>query len=296
MRCFVCGKEVQGGYGDLGQHFSDLAADSDPDHVMWMNRNLTKRKLPARELGRLLEEYERGEDNLSGWAKRTFIDRFLGPKPHPFVVAMQRPAPPVLIGYVLEHQHFLRQWVRSCASVIAKTDKMDVSLYEIDNITTEFGGWGSDRPSHYELLLRMGESLGLRREDILSMAPLEGTKEALKTWGEIARDSHWVGIMGAMHTLELIANRRVKEDGASITYFDPSIFHREDVPQAVKEFLREGYEADVGHSEEALALVDKYAKETGLVAEVREALKRSMDAFDIYLQARLERAREYESA
>ncbi len=279
----------------MAQHFHALAGESDPDHVMWMNRNVTKKKLDPTALAVKLRAYAEGGDRLVPWIKRTFIERFLGEPPHPFVEALQRPTRAILLGYVVEHQHFLRQWVRSCASVIAKTDKRDVTLYEIDNIGTEFGGLPG-QPSHYELLLRMGESLGLPRDKILSATPLPKTLKALKFWRGLAQEGHWVDIMAAMHSLELVANRRMVEEGASVTYFDPAIFHDEDIPKAVKDFLREGYEADVNHSEEALTLVEKYAQEYGRQEEVRQAFLRSIDAFDTYLQARLERASQYESS
>ncbi len=296
MRCFVCGLAIDGAYEELGQHFYDEAGESDSDHVMWLNRNITKRKVSAEALAEKLREFAESGRSLANWIKQTFIQRFVGERPHPFVLAMQHPTRAVLLGYVLEHQHFLRQWVRSCASVIAKTDKMDVTLYEIDNIVTEFGGMGPDSPSHYELLIRMGESQGLRREEILSEEPLPKTSRALKAWRGMAESGHWLETMAAMHSLELIANRELRAEGASIGYFDPEILTSDEVHQAVKDFLREGYEADVGHSEEALAVVDKYAKELEMEDRVRSAVLKSFEVFDEYLVARLERAREYEGA
>ncbi|MCJ2520160.1 MAG: iron-containing redox enzyme family protein [Candidatus Thermoplasmatota archaeon] len=296
MKCAVCGHVRAGGYQELARHFYDLAEESDPSHVMWLNRNITRRKIDVEALAERLRKYDEGGGSLATWIKQTFIERFLGEKPHPFVLALQNPSRAVLLGYVLEHQHFLRQWVRSCASVIAKTDKVDVTLYEIDNIATEFGGQGRRNPSHYELLIRMGEALGLERGAILSEAALPKTREAISTWRRMAKEAHWLEIMAAMHSLELIANRRLRDEGAAIGYFDPRIFSRDDIPQAVKDFLREGYEADVRHSEEALALVEKYTEELGMEEQVRSAVLESMDAFDTYLQSRLERSREYEGA
>ncbi len=139
---------------------------------MWLNRNITKKKCDPQTLSKALTLFfDFGREGLKGWMKKRFIERFYGPKPHPFVLALQHPSKPTLLGYVVEHQHFLRQWTRSCAYIVAKTDKVDVTQYELDNINTEFGGYGPERPSHYELLLRMGESLGLPREQIL-LAPL----------------------------------------------------------------------------------------------------------------------------
>jgi pyrroloquinoline-quinone synthase len=274
-----------------------MAHKSDVDHVMWLNKNITKKKTDVTELGKLLATYfDFHAKGLKAWMKEKFIDRFYGPNPHPFVLALQHPSKATLLGYVLEHQHFLRQWTRSCAYIIAKTDKVDVTLYELDNINTEFGGYGPDKPSHYELLIRMGESLGFPRDKILESPPLPDTIWAIRTWDTIAQKEHWLETMAAMHPLELIANRNLRADGASISYFDSSIPNGNAVTEATKAFLKEGYEADVEHSEEAMDLIEKYAAELGTSENVQATFLRSIDAFDRYLMARLERAKQLESS
>lgn len=294
LRCFVCQVSVED-FPALADHFYAAASASDASHVMWLNRHITRKKVSRDQLSELLHRYLAERPPLAAWITHVFIDRFLGARPHPFVVALQRPSREVLLGYVLEHQHFLRQWVRSCASVIVKTDREDVVQYEIDNIATEYGGRGPDQPSHYELLLRMGESQGLSREKILATPPLPGTQQALQYWAHLAEEGHWLETVAGMHTLELIASQDVKDAGATVTYFDPRILHDPRVHPAVQAFLREGYEADQGHSAEALALVEKYAGELEMEEAVRTTVLQSMDAFDLYLDARLERAEEYES-
>ncbi|HKS59541.1 MAG TPA: iron-containing redox enzyme family protein, partial [Thermoplasmata archaeon] len=216
-------------------------------------------------------------------------------RPHPFVLALQHPSRAVLLGYVFEHQHFLRQWVRSCAFILARSERRDVAAYEIDNLNTEFGGFGTSAPAHYELLLRMGEALGETRERILTTPPLPRTRDALRAWDDIAQHAHWVSAMAAMHSLELIAHRGLVEEGATLHYFDPTILHTGEIPHAAQEFLREGYEADVGHSEQALELVERYAKELGVTEEVQATFLRSADLFDDYLMGRLERAEQFEA-
>ena len=281
----------------LGEHFCQKALESDAGHVMWLNRNVTKTKTDPSSLGKLLAKFfDLGEGNLQGWAKHQFIDKFYGPRPHPFVEALQHPSRGTLLGYVVEHQHFLKQWVRSCSFIMARTDATDVVLYELDNINTEFGGMGPSRPSHYELLLRMGESLGLERSKVLAMPPLSATKEAIRIWDDICQRDHWVEAMVSMHGLELIANRNLRKEGAKVHYFDPTILKSGTVTEATKAFLREGYEADAGHSEEALDLAAKYAGQLDIVEDVQATFMRSIDAFDRYLMARLERARQFESS
>ncbi len=296
VKCAACNVVfMQGDYGALARHFSKLAEQSDASHVMWLNRYISNQKQEESELTKALSDYfDLKGTTIQKWIRRRFVEKFYGEKPHPFVSALQHPSKATLLGYVFEHQHFLRQWVRSCAFIVAKTDNEDVTAYELDNINTEYGGFGGT-PAHYELLLRMGESLGVSRKELLNTPPLPDTAFALRAWDQIARESHWVETMAAMHSLELIADRSVVQEGAKLTYFDPSILKTDEVTEATKNFLREGYEADVGHSKEALDLVEKYAEEFSLVEDVQATFVRSMDLFNMYLLARLERGKQFTS-
>jgi pyrroloquinoline-quinone synthase len=295
-KCPACLAQFDvGDYGSLGRHLAERAGESDSPHVRWLNQNITRRKTTSAELERPLREFfDLGAGPLSVWIKGRFIAKFYGQTPHPFPVALQHPSRATLLGYVFEHQHFLRQWVRSCAYITARTDEPDVARYELDNLNTEFGGFGTPSPSHYELLLRMGESLGVSRDEILRTPPLPSTAIAIREWNRIATEEHWVEALAAMHSLELIANRNLVNDGASIRYFDPKILSGTEITGAAQAFLREGYEADVGHSDEALALVDRFATPAGRAEDVQATFLRSADLFDDYLIARLERGTQFE--
>ena len=282
-------------YPGLATHLVETADESDAEHIRWLNRNLTRKKTRAEALVPRLEAfYDLRGSSIEKWITSRFIERFFGARPHPFVAALQHPSRSTLLGYVYEHQHFLRQWVRSCAYIMARTDRPEVVLYELDNLSTEYGGFGPDRPSHYELLLRMGEALGAERSVVLATPPLPATARAIDRWNEIAQREHWTAAMAAMHSLELIAHRDLLRDGASVHYFDPTILVGREIPDAAKAFLREGYEADVGHSEAALALVSRFSRELDTVEEVQSTFLRSIDLFDDYLIARLERGESLE--
>jgi pyrroloquinoline-quinone synthase len=287
---------ASGDYPALAHHLVDRAEQSDPDHVRWLNQNLTREKTGAATLEPMLRSFfDLGSGSVKAWVKRRFIAKFYGKVPHPFVLALQHPTRATLLGYVVEHQHFLRQWVRSCAFIMARTDRPEVVRYELDNLNTEFGGFGPSRVAHYELLLRMGESLGVDRGTVLSTPPLAATRTAIEQWNEMATREHWIAVLAAMHGLELIANRELIREGASMQYFDPAILSGPQLTDAAKNFLREGYEADVTHSDEALDLVDQFASELGVVEEVQSTFLRSIDLFDDYLIARLERADQFEA-
>ncbi|HEY6237621.1 MAG TPA: C2H2 type zinc finger domain-containing protein [Thermoplasmata archaeon] len=294
-KCPVCRASFPiGAYAELAEHFLGQSAASEPGHVRWLNQSVSLKRMGATELTeRLIAIFRLPEEGLAEWIRRRFAARFFGERLHPFVAALQRPTPATLLGYAVEHQHFLREWVRACAFVLAKTDRSDVSLYELDNIHTEFGGDGPERPSHYELLLRMGESYGTPRGELLATPPLATTRRALAEWHAICEKEHWVEAMAAMHSLELIADRNLVDHGATARYFDPAILEGTAITPEAQAFLREGYAADADHAGTALELVERYATELGRIEDVQGTFLRSMDLFDDYLGARLERAEQY---
>src|SRR2546425_11763405 len=182
-KCPSCGVGFQkhNDFDDLAGHFVAEAGRSDAGHVMWLNRNITKNKSDRKTLSKLLAGFfELGGRSLESWVKRRFIEKFYGQSPHPFVVALQHPSRAGLLGYVVEHQHFLRQWVRSCSYIMARTDEMDVVLYELDNINTEYGGGGAGQPRHYERVLWGGEGLGLELEERVWVGAVEDTRGTIK--------------------------------------------------------------------------------------------------------------------
>lgn len=288
MRCPACLEETGDSYTSLSEHIYAKQEETHNDHIMWINRYVSRRKVPFNEFIPMIREvFETGD--LRAWILKTFIHKFYSESPHAFLLKMQRPDSRTLLGYAYEHHHFLKQWVRSCSSIIANTDVEEVQHYEIDNIISEWQGVEGKYPSHHELLLRMGESYGASRKEIYNTEPLRPTVQAAETWNRMCRDFTFVEGMAAMHTLELIANRKIKSYGASIGYFDPAILKDGSVTRETVDFLREGYEADVSHSEVALELVTRYAEQMDLVQNVQAVVMRSIEEFDNYLNARLVR-------
>ncbi|WP_292319236.1 C2H2 type zinc finger domain-containing protein [Caldisphaera sp.] len=291
--CPVCRFEADS-WLDISDHIEKIANEkSDPQHVMWLNRNVSQKEIKKEELEAWLYNYFEKPESLSTWIRRRFIEKFYSDKPHPFMLAMQKPTRGILLGYVLEHRHFLQNWVKVLSLIVFNTDKEDVIKYELENISTEYLGING-KPSHYELLIRMGESLGLSRQIIFSTDPLPLTKESIETWRHIALNRPWIETMAAMHSLEIAADRSNKNYGAKIHYFNTEILSSDKYSKEVKDFLREGYEADVGHAAEALNLIEKYADTRKSVENIKVTVLKSLEALDKYLFARLERAMQFE--
>ncbi len=272
---------------ELSAHLVERAGQSDPGHIMWLNRNVTSRKLDTDGLSSKFSEIMRYSD-LKRWFVDIFVRRFFGEPAHRFIRLMQKPTKELLAGYAIEHHHFLKQWVKSCAYILAKTDSEEVAQYEMENMSTEYFGWNG-LPSHHEYLLQMGEAAGISREQILNSKPLGKTEDSIALWRRIARESHWLLILSAMHPLELIANKRIRKYGGTYGYFDPSILSDGSIPEAAARFLYQGYSADQSHSEDALEFISRYSQELDMVEECQEIFLASVDAFDLYLLARIER-------
>ena len=288
LRCPACLNLNYANYDDLAKHILDMEKNSNAEHIMRLNRNISSRKLSPAELSKRLEEFFLA-DRVKQWVISAMIKKFFGATPHPFITAMQHPSRKVLLGYAYEHHHFLKQWVRSCSLIIGNTENEDVQYFEIENILSEWFGIPGKQQAHHELLLRMGESYGATRSDIYNTIPLKATKRAVAFWDMSARSLPFYEGMAAMHSLELIANRNLREYGAHIGYFDPRILKDGTISEEAVAFLKEGYSADVAHSETALDLIDKYADTEGKKQNSMAVALRSMEEFSDYLLARLER-------
>ena len=272
-------------YKDLASHFAKRAEKSDPEHVMWLNRNITKYQTTKEALSEKLALYF-DTDSLKFWIINKMKEKFFT-EPHLFIQKMQNPDKGTIAGYVIEHHYFLKQWVKSCALIMANTDNEKIQNYEIENIISEFHGT-INIPSHHSLLLRMGESYGISQEYVYKSKPLKETENAINFWDKICRENSSLEGMAAMHTLELIANKNFKGYGARYTYFDPIILNNGSITNEAVDFLKEGYQADVLHSEEALDLIEEYIPES-MVQSCQAISVKSMDYFSEYLYARVRR-------
>ena len=288
LRCPACLNPNYTNYGELSKHILKVEKNSSAEHIMWLNRNVSSRKMSLGELSKKLDEFFRA-DRVKQWVISAMIRKFFSETPHPFITAMQHPSRKVLLGYAYEHHHFLKQWVKSCSLIIGNTDNEDVQFFEIENILSEWFGIPGKQQAHHELLLRMGESYGATRSDIYKTIPLKATKRAVAFWDWSTRSLPFYEGMAAMHSLELIANRNLKVYGAHIGYFDPRILKDGTISEEAVAFLKEGYSADVSHSETALDLIDKYADTEDKKQNCMAVALRSMEEFSDYLLARLER-------
>ena len=108
LRCPSCLADIFKDYNEISGHFIDMEEKSDAEHIMWLNRYISKERISALELSSRIEDYFR-TDSLKKWIIDRMIKIFFSEKPHPFIVAMQKPSkytldhgiPVFMVGYLI---------------------------------------------------------------------------------------------------------------------------------------------------------------------------------------------------
>jgi pyrroloquinoline-quinone synthase len=109
---------------------------------------------------------------------------------------------------VLERSWFNRSWPRWLGSVVANCPHKDVNKYLITNMYEEGVTDRRVGTDHNELLLRMGEALGLTRDQINDHQASPVTVAATSYWANTARTRPWLEGFAALVCLEISASRR----------------------------------------------------------------------------------------
>lgn len=290
-KCPVCRAGFgTGDYDALAGHLAQQAAASDTGHVWWLRDAVSVRRVDASELGRRLAHYfELPQGGLSAWMRRVAASRFFGDRPHPFVTAMRQPTHATLRGWVIEDSHLRPAWARLAGFVVARAERLEAARLEVDRLWVDLGSDEGEAPSHYELLLRMGESVGLRRADLAAIEALPTTHRIADEWLAIGESEHWVASLAALEAPLLLYDPGLKEFGARLPWLDPSVLREPTLPAAAVEFLRESSAPEVVGLDRSLDLLDRCAGETGRVEEAQAVFLRSVDLLDDGLMTRLER-------
>ena len=111
--------------------------------------------------------------------------------------------------FVSQFSHFTRNFPRWLAAVAANCPQPEVRKFLAGNIYEEEIGPGG-QGSHYDLLLRQGEAMGLTRQEIENTAPFTTTALAVNALENICRNPSWVEGLAATTGLECINHPAVR--------------------------------------------------------------------------------------
>ena len=75
LRCPACLNLNYANYDDLAKHILEIEKNSNAEHIMWLNRNVSSKKLSHAELSEELEEFFQA-DRVKEWVISAMIKKF----------------------------------------------------------------------------------------------------------------------------------------------------------------------------------------------------------------------------
>lgn len=199
----------------------------------------------------------------------------------PLIAAMaSEPTIGVTQAFVLQWTKFSRLFPRWVGAIISNCTEPAVVAYEIENLVSEVVRDPAGDDNHYELLVRLGESLGLGRAEIEAYGVLPEASEAFGWLWEKARDPDWLVGFTAVNGLEILGDRNLplKYGMGAGTGLAPKPYARTlGLKKHSLEFFEVSDQADAGHGRETVEMIARYTpsgREDGILMVLVEAMAR----------------------
>jgi pyrroloquinoline-quinone synthase len=201
--------------------------------------------------------------------------------PPAMVAAMaSHPTVGVTRAFVLQWTKFSRQFPRWVGAIISNCGESAVIAYEVENLMSEVVRDPAGDDNHYELLIRLGESVGLTRTDIEAFPVLPEASDAFEWLWSKARHPDWLVGFTAVNGLEILGDRNLpaKHGIAAGTGLDPEPYSRSlGLADDSLEFFEVSDQADAGHGHETVEIIARYTppgREDEIVALLDESMGR----------------------
>lgn len=208
--------------------------------------------------------------------------------PPPLVAAMaSEPTIGVTRAFVLQWTKFSRLFPRWVGAIMSNCPDPAVIAYEVENLMSEVVRDPTGDDNHYELLIRLGASVGLSRSEIEGHPPLDEATDAFEWLWAQARNPDWLVGFTAVNGLEILGDRSLPErygvragTGLSAEPYARAL----DLPEDALEFFEVSDQADVGHGQatvEIIARCTPEGREDGVLEVLAGSmgrLRRMMDA------------------
>ncbi len=226
-------------------------------------------------------------NDLAQAVERLVVDRWFRDPP-PLVAAMaSRPSPGVTQAFVLQWTKFSRQFPRWVGAIMSNCPEMAVIAYEVENLMAEVVRDPAGDDNHYELLVRLGEGLGLSRRHIEDFPALAATDQLLSWLWAKARQDDWVTGFTAVNGLEILGDRNLpgrygvtQGTGLAAAPYASSL----GLDRRHLEFFEVSDQADAGHGSETVRIMARYCPAGGeedmlsVLEESMARLRTMMDA------------------
>ena len=160
--------------------------------------------------------------------------------------------------FIRQFSHFTRNFPRWLAAVAANCPAHDVRKFLAANIYEEEVGMAGDG-SHYDLLVRQGEGLGLRREEIERAAPLPSTLLAINAIDATCRNRPWLEGLAATSGLECVNHPDVRHEGGVLIINDLRSWQHLGLSESQLRSRTVHMEGDKEHADAALKIMAGHA-------------------------------------
>src|SRR5262249_24526582 len=109
-------------------------------------------------------------------------------------------------AFVLQWTKFSRLFPRWVGAIISNCPEFAVIAYEVDNLMSEVVRDPGSADNHYEMLIKLGESVGLSRDEIESHPVLPEAADMFGWVWERARGPDWLVGFTAVNGLEILGD------------------------------------------------------------------------------------------
>jgi pyrroloquinoline-quinone synthase len=208
--------------------------------------------------------------------------------PPPLITAMaSEPTTGVIRAFVLQWTKFSRLFPRWVGAIISNCPEWPVVAYEVDNLMSEVVRDPAGDDNHYELLIRLGEGVGLSRAEIEDYPALREASAVFAWLWEQARHPDWLVGFTAVNGLEILGDRNLpsKYGIAAGTGLAPEPYARTlGLEQASLEFFEVSDQADAGHGQETIGIIARHTP-AGRQDDILDVLREAMARLRIMMDA-----------
>jgi len=185
--------------------------------------------------------------------------------------------------FVRQFSHFTRSFPRWLAAVASNCPVPEVRKFLASNIYEEEIG-PEGQGSHYELLLRQGEALGLSREEIEETPPLPSTLLAVNALENLCKNRPWLEALAATGGLECVNHPQVRSRGGVIIINDVRAWQHLGLSDRDLKSRTIHMEEDEKHVDGALLLLSKHAPTPELEEKVFHSAQEAVLAFRMLME------------
>jgi pyrroloquinoline-quinone synthase len=213
------------------------------------------------------------------------IDEYFRDPPR-FVAAMAtEPTRGVAKAFVLEWTKFSRLFPRWVGAIMSNCPEFEVLAFEVENLMSEVVRDPAANTNHYELLIRLGDALGLDRARIEAHESSAEARAAFAYWWDMARQPDWLLGFTAVNGLEILGDRTLpqRHGVAPSTGLEVDPWSQLGLPEDALEFFRVSSQADVGHGNESVELIVRHTtadRADDVVAVLSETIARARTMMD----------------